>query len=130
MDQAYMNDNDTYMILKNTQKPKNVEWNAAHFKMNIPGYKTPLKEGIIKILNGKLLLYKTILANQRYIALIIVKQSLRRIVFSHLHAGPSGGHMEEYKTLYRIRLQLFWPKLGDDTKQWVKGCLHYVSYNV
>ena len=62
----------------------------------------------------------------------MVKQSLRRSVFIHPHAGTSGGggHLGEYKTLYKMRLQLFWPKLREDVKQWVKGCAHCVSYNV
>ena len=38
--------------------------------------------------------------------------------------------MGEYKTLYRIRLQLFWPKLREDVNKWVIFCAHCVSYNV
>ena len=38
--------------------------------------------------------------------------------------------MEKYKTLYRIRLILFWSKLREDIKQWVKNCTHFISYNV
>ena len=38
--------------------------------------------------------------------------------------------MGEYKTLYIMRLQLFWPKLREDVKQWVKFCAHCVSYNI
>ena len=76
-----------------------------------PGYKTDPTEGIIKILNGKLVLYKTILANHQYVALIIVPQSPRRSFFRNFYAGPSGGHMGEYKKFYRTQLQLFWPRL-------------------
>ena len=78
-------------------------------------------------LNGKLVLYKPILENQQYVVLIIIPQSLRRIVLIHFHAGPSGGPMGEYKTLHRMRLQLFWPKLIYGVKQWVKVCAQYVS---
>ena len=35
--------------------------------------------------------------------------------------------MGEYKTLHRMRLQLFWPKLIYGVKQWVKVCAQYVS---
>ena len=38
--------------------------------------------------------------------------------------------MGEYKTLYRMWIRLFWPKLKEDVKQLVKGCAHYVSYNI
>ena len=53
-------------------KIKNLKLTATQFKSIIPGYKTTLKEGIIQILNGKLVLYKPIIENHRYIALIIV----------------------------------------------------------
>ena len=105
-----MKDNGTYMIFKSIQKSKNMTWTAAHLEEISPGYKRSLKKGIIQILNWNLVLYNPILANQRYIALIIVPQSMRRSVFSHFHDGPSGGHMGYYKTLYRMRLRLFCPK--------------------
>ena len=117
-------------MIKITFKIKNVTWTAAHLKPISPGYKTVLKEGRIQTLHEKLVLYKLILVNHRYVALTIVPQSLRRSVFSHLHDGPSGENMGEYKTLYRIRLLFFWPKLMEDVKQLIKGCAHCISYNV
>ena len=108
---AYMNDKDTNMMLKNNQKLKNVKCTVDQLKLIIPGYKTSLKEVIIQIFNGKLVLYKLILANHQYVELIIVPQSLRRVLFSHFHAGPSGGHMGEYKILYSMRIQFFWHRL-------------------
>ena len=122
-----MNGSYTYTILKNIKK---VKFAADHLESIIPGYKTSLKEGIIKILNGELVLYKLILANHQYVVLIIVPQSLRRSVFSHFHSGPSGGHMGEYKSPYKKQPQLFFYKLRDNVKKWVKGCSHCVSYNI
>ena len=58
-----MKNNDKDMILKNIQKIKNAKGIAAHLKEISPGYKTSLKEGIIHILNGEIVLYKPILAN-------------------------------------------------------------------
>ena len=81
-------------------------------------------------MNGNLVLYKPILPNHRYIALIIVPQYMRSSVFSRLHAGPIGGHMGEYKTLYRMRLWLFWPRLREYVKKWVKGCALCILYNI
>ena len=125
-----MNNNDTDIILKNIQKSKNVKWTEGYLKAIRSGYKTALKEGRIKILNRKLVLYKSILENHRYISLTVFPQSLRRIASIHVHAGPSGGRIGGYKTLYRMRLQFFWPKLRDNVKQWVKCCERCVSYNV
>ena len=70
------------------------------------------------------------LVNHLYVAMIIIPQSLISSVFIHFNAGPSGGHMEEYKTVYIICLQLFWNKLREDVKQWVTDCVHCVSYNI
>ena len=61
-------------------------------------------------------------ANQ--ICRIVVHISLRRIIFSLLHAFPAVGHMREYKTVYRIRLRFFWPKMRSDIHQWIKQCSH------
>ena len=85
---------------------------------------------MIQTLHGKLVHYNPILVNHRYVELIIVSKSPRRSVFIHFHAGNSGGHMGEYKTLYIMRLKLFWHKLREYVKQWVEGCVHCVSYNV
>ena len=37
-----------------------------------------------------------------------------------MHASPVAGHMGEYKTLYRIRLRLFWPRLCTYIKEWIQ----------
>ena len=93
-------------------------------------YHRALNEGRIRILHGKLVLYKTIFKDKRYLCLIIVPQGLRRKIFAHYHAGPSGGHMGEYKTLFRIRSRFFWPRLRQCIKDWVKSCAHCVAYDV
>ena len=88
-----------------------------------------LKEGRIEILNGKLVLYKHILVNHRHVTLIIIPKLLRRSVFSHFRTRTSAGHIGEYKTLYRMWLQLFQPILREDVKKWVNICAHCISYN-
>jgi len=93
-------------------------------------YHTPLNKGHIQILHGKLVLYKAIFEHKRYICLIIVPVGLRRKIFAHYHAGPSGAHMGEYKTLFRIRSRFFWPHLRKLIKEWVKSCAHCVAYNI
>lgn len=82
------------------------------------------------MVNKKLALFKPILANHRHVMLIVVPISLRRKLFSHYHTVPSSGHMGECKTLYRIRLRFFRPKLREDIKQWVKICSNCIAYNV
>ena len=66
-------------------------------------YRALVKVGLVHLLNDRLVYYKPIMDNRRCIWLIIVPEGLRRQLFNHYHAGPSGGHMGEYKTLYRMR---------------------------
>ena len=71
-------------------------------------------------MGDKLVLFKPINMAPKYITLIITPASLCRSIFGHYHAGPSGGHMVEYKTLFRLHLQLFWPGIREVIKVWVK----------
>ena len=41
-----------------------------------------------------------------------------------MHATPVAAHMEEYKTLYRIRLRFLWPHLRLNVAEWIKQCAH------
>ena len=95
-------------------------------------YCLPLKEKRIQIVNKKLVLFMPILANHRHVMLIVVLISLRRKLFSHYHAGSTCGHMVKYTTLYRVRLRLFWPKLREDIKKWIKnvGTVLHITHGV
>ena len=116
----------TYKLLDSQQVP----WNDKElFKLN-SAYRVPLKDNTIQIVNKKLVIFKPILANHRHFMLMIVPISLHRKLFRLYHVSPSSGHMGEYKTLYRIRLRVFWQKLREDIKQYVKNCAHYIAYNV
>ena len=55
---------------------------------------------------------------------MVVPMFLRRIIFSLLHTSLAVGHMGEYKTLYRIRLRFFWPRMRSDIHQWIKKYPH------
>ena len=93
-------------------------------------YRANLKASLIYRLHDKLVLYKPIFRNVKYIGLIIAPLSFRRIIFSHYHAGPRGGHMGEYKTLFRIRTRFYWPGMRKDIKLWIKMCAHCISYDI
>ena len=82
------------------------------------------------MLHDKLVLYKPIFKDIKYIGLIIVPEQILRGFFSHYHAGPSGGHMSEYKILFRLRMRFYWPSMRQDINNWIKGCAHCVAYNV
>lgn len=84
----------------------------------------------IQYQDGKLLLFKPIFKDVKFVGLIIVPQDLQRKIFSHYHAGQVGGHMGEYKTLYRLCLRFIWPNMRENIKEWVRGCAHCISHHI
>ena len=94
------------------------------------GYRQHLKKNMIQIMGDELVLFKPINMASKYITLIITPISLRRSIFGHYHAGPTGGHMGKYKTLFRLRLRFFWPAMREEVKAWVKRYAHCISYDV
>ena len=81
---------------------KPTEWTSDELTVVGPGYKLALQQGRVLVVDQKLVLFKPVFQQTRYVGLIIVPSSLRRQVFSHYHAGPSAGLMGEYKTLFRM----------------------------
>ena len=76
------------------------------------------------MVEGRLVFFEQVATTANQICRIVVPISLRRTIFSLLHASPAAGHMGEYKTLYRIRLRFFWPRMRSDIHQWIKECPH------
>ena len=109
---------------------KATEWTNDELKTAGSGYKLAMQQGKILIVYHKLVFFKPIFQQTRYIGLIIVPTSLCRPIISHYHVGPRAGYMGEYKTLFHIRLRLFWPGLCKDVKEWVKGCARCNSFNI
>ena len=62
------------------------------------------------ILEGRVVYYEQISFANKYIYRIIVSFSFCHKNINIMHGTDIFGHMGEYKTLYRIRLQLFWSK--------------------
>lgn len=127
---AYQEDNTTRALLSILTHHKANEIPSAVISTAPAEYKTMLAKGLVAILNDKLVYFKPILMNMKYVTLLIVPENIRKQLFAHYHAGPSAGHMGEYKTLYRMRMRFFWPGLRNDVKTWVKGCANCVAYNV
>lgn len=80
------------------------------------------------MLGDKLVLFKPVSMKSKYITLLVIPFSLRCKLFDHYHAGPTGGHMGEYKTLFRLRMRFVWPNLRSSIKLWGQklGALHRV----
>ena len=100
---AYHKDSDTRQTLAQLQLQKVPSWSDDILNQITPEYHLYLKRTQIKCLHDKLILIKLIFKNIRYVGLIIAPLELGCVIFSHYHAGPSGGHMGGYKALFRIR---------------------------
>ena len=87
-------------------------------------YRSAIARNLIGLLEGRLVYYdpETTVTNHMY--RIVVPFSLRRTIFSLIHATPVAGYMGECKTLYRIKLNFFWPRLCSDVAEWIKRCPH------
>lgn len=67
-------------------------------------------------MGDKLVLFKPVNMDSKYITLIVTPTLLRRKIFSHYHAGHSGRNMGEYKTVFRIWLRNFWLTMREEVK--------------
>ena len=113
---SYSQDSDTSTIMKYLQETTAQDCPPLDelLKSIGMGFRKHLKDGRFRIQNGKLILLQSILADKKAVILTVVPDSLRKKLFDHYHAGPTGGHMGEHKTLFRMRLRFFWPKMRSD----------------
>ena len=51
-----------------------------------------------------------------------VPQSLREEILEEIHAGVTGGHLGEVKTLQQLKKRFYWPGNSLDVKMWCKTC--------
>lgn len=54
--------------------------------------------------------------------LLVPPKALRKEILHACHDEPSSGHLGFARTLARIRLRYYWPKLAVDVKQYVQTC--------
>ena len=127
---GYENDPDTKILFTAMRDSGGKALSNSVINSVAMGYRQHLKNNMIQIMGDKLVLFKPVNMASKYITLIITPDPLRRTIFSHYHASPSGGHMGTYKTMFRLRLRFFWPAMREDVKNWVKRCAHCVSYDV
>lgn len=73
-------------------------------------YFNAISRNIVGFLKGRYVYYAPIPTVVKHICRIVVPTLLHHAIFNLTHAKPLAGHMGEYKTLYRIRLQFFWSR--------------------
>ena len=82
-------------------------------------YRKAIAHNLIYIINCRLVYLEPVTVSTYHIFRIIVSLSLRHLIFNTMHASASAGHMEKYKTLYRLKLQFFWPCMRVDIREWI-----------
>ena len=82
-------------------------------------YRSVITRNLLGLLEGHLVYYDPIPTVSNHIFRMVVPLSLCRKIFTLRHATPVAGHMGEYKTLYRIKLRFFWPRLRSDVADWI-----------
>lgn len=53
---------------------------------------------------------------------LVAPTSLRGTLLEYYHDHPTAGHLGVSKTLARLRLRFFWPKMAADVKRYVTSC--------
>ena len=115
-DSGYVHDFDTSRLFVSLRYSGGKQFSTAVINSVTMGYYQYLRKKLMHIMGNKLALFKPVNTNSKYITLIIVPEPLRHKLFSHYHAGPTGGHMGEYKTVFRLRLRSYWPTMRDEVK--------------
>ena len=87
-------------------------------------YRSAISRNLLGLPEGGLVQYGPVPTVSNQMCRIVVPLSLHRTIFTLMHATPVAGHMGEYKTLYRIKLRFFWPRLRSDVADWMKQCAH------
>ena len=120
--EAYASDKETSLLFYHFlyQQP----FAKNYLSSFLAQYRHAVTNNSLGIVEGRLVFFEKFSATDNRICRIVVPISLRRIIFSLLHASPTTGYVEEYKTLYRVRLRLFWPRMCSEIYQLIKKCPH------
>ena len=70
-------------------------------------YRSAIARNLLGLLEGRFVYYDPVSTISNHICRIVVPLSLRRTIFTLIHATPVAGDMGKYKTLYRIKLRFF-----------------------
>ena len=119
-EEVYQQDSETKLFLYHL--PINASLDQSTIRRILAAYRTAISRNQIELLSGRLVYYEQISFANKRIYRIVVPLSLCRNFFILMHASHVTGHMDKYKTLYRIRLRFFWPRMHADIKEWTQQC--------
>ena len=118
---AYEQDPETKLLISMVKDPSLIvtnNMNKLHFV-----YRRYIRESRIALTpTGMLVIYESIQGSDDFAELQIVPVSLRNIVFIAFHANPLGGHFNTYRTMHRIRLRFWWPRMYSYIDKMIEKC--------
>jgi hypothetical protein len=126
---AYLEDPDTAAIVTYLQDPNRSPWTKKALLTLNPQYRPLLRDNLISLDQDRLLLHQPIVNETRQLLTIIVPRSLRLLIFTAYHATPIAGHLGASKTLVRLRLRFFWPRMRTFVETGIKSCPECILSN-
>jgi hypothetical protein len=124
---AYANNKDCSLIFNHLIA--NAAWTETILCTLPDSYHSPLHDKHINWEPQHLMYTKPIKGSQNGLILIIVPSKHRRTIFDIYHGTPVDGHLDRYKTLYRLHLRFFWPRLCYYVEEVIKECPHCALTN-
>ena len=88
-------------------------------KLLVP-YRSTIARNLLALLEDRFVYYDAVPTATNHMYCIVLPFSLRRTIFTLMHATPVTRHMGEYKTLHRIKLRFLWPRLRSNVAEWIK----------
>jgi hypothetical protein len=105
--QAYSHDKEMSIIRELVLDPSKIS--TATLNTVNYNFRAPLCQSLIFIENGLLFYKEPIRGGSSYTRLQLVPREFYNIVFIAFHSNPIGGHMNAYRTLFRLCPQYYWP---------------------
>ncbi len=85
-------------------------------------YRAALHQLQIVIKDEMLIFNEPIQGGSLYTPLQLIPAEFYNIIFVEFHSNAIGGHLNAYRTLHRIHLHYYWPKMYSYIKQMCAAC--------
>ena len=109
-EEAYQNNSEMKLFLDHLSI--NAPLDQSTIRTLPAACRTTIARNQIGLLSGRLVYYEHISFAHRHIHRIVVPLSLRPKFFLLMHVSLVAEHIGEYRTVYRIRIRFFWPRIS------------------
>ena len=100
----YNLDSNTKMMFKECVAINKQNWKNFKLQSIFSAYYEYLNGSLIQLMDNKLVLFKHIFKNLKYITLVFIHIGICCKIFNSYHTCPSGGHMGVYKITFCVRM--------------------------